>query len=60
MRDTMNIHNDNYQNDSVVIFFFQYDTLYFCMLPALNTWNAKNVELYFFRIQNTSLRSGEK
>ena len=26
MRDTMNIHNDNYQNNSVVIFFFQYDT----------------------------------
>ena len=29
-------------------------------LPLLKTWNAKNVETDFFRIQSTSLRSGEK
>ena len=30
----MNIHNDNYQNTSVLISFFQYDTLYFCILHS--------------------------
>ena len=28
----MNIHNDNYQNTCVVIFFFQYDALHFCII----------------------------
>ena len=30
------------------------------LLSLLKTWNAKNVELDFFHIQSTSLRSGEK
>ena len=51
----MNIHNDNYQNTCVVIFFFQYDVLHFCMIRSRRQQRLVNLIYLVFTDEISNL-----
>ena len=52
----MNIHKDNYQNTCVVIFFFQYDALHFCIIHSRRQQRLVNLIYVVFTDEISKFR----
>ena len=52
----MNIHKDDYQNTCVVIFFFQYDALHFCIIYSLRQQRIVNLIYVVFTDEISKFR----
>ena len=52
----MNIHNDSYQNTCIVIFFFKYDALHFCMTHSRRQQRLVNLIYVVFTDKISKLR----
>ena len=52
----MNIHKDNYQNTCVVIFFFQYDAIHFCIIHSRRQQRLVNLIYVVFSDEISKFR----
>ena len=52
----MNIHNDSYQNTCIVIFFFKYDALHFCMTHSRRQQRLVNLIYVVFTDEISKFR----